>query len=534
MPPAKRFAKQAFRNSVFGEQALQEGYLLKLSAGVVKRWQRRYFVLSGHYLKYYEDEKDKGEPTKLKGAIDVKNLQGVSLESAGKEGTDIKLRPTVGAEGGAKKGKKDPEPITLRCKDAEAAKEWADLAGAIAGLHDEFEDDTLGITDRSKQVEAVSGDSTPEEVQNVRISSGSMNTNAENWEHANTIGIQHEQVGLESRDGTGMQDSNSLEGILDFEQGDQVLVDYRGRGKWCSGNVAKVCRHTTDASSGGVAKLYEIEYDDGERELGVGSDRIRSGGAYSCSTSTTTATAATATAAAATAAATSVATKPHRTEFREGESDDTSPDPERVEPPASEKSETQKKKTSKMKKQPKQQQPTARTKSARFAKRGQLRNSVVGMPITARLREGPLEKLSGSGRVLLLQQRRWQRRYFVAGGHYLSYYESERSASAARAFEGEGGGGGEGSGGRSGGGSGAVKGAIDLRSVTSVEVRANPDGSQGRVITLAVVAAGPAAGPVAGPAAEPAPGPAAGSDGDGDGGQDGAVTMTTLRAETPW
>ena len=54
-----RFAKRGFRGSVFGEQALREGYLLKQSAGVVRRWQRRYFVLGGHYLKYYENEKDK-------------------------------------------------------------------------------------------------------------------------------------------------------------------------------------------------------------------------------------------------------------------------------------------------------------------------------------------------------------------------------------------------------------------------------------------------------------------------------------------
>ena len=44
-----------------------------------KRWQNRFFVLSGHYLKYYEDQKQ----ATTKGVIDVNELQGCELDEDG-------------------------------------------------------------------------------------------------------------------------------------------------------------------------------------------------------------------------------------------------------------------------------------------------------------------------------------------------------------------------------------------------------------------------------------------------------------------
>jgi hypothetical protein len=41
------FTKAGFRNSVFDEAALIEGYLKKYSHGVFKRWQERYFTVQG-------------------------------------------------------------------------------------------------------------------------------------------------------------------------------------------------------------------------------------------------------------------------------------------------------------------------------------------------------------------------------------------------------------------------------------------------------------------------------------------------------
>ena len=47
-------ARHTHRDSMFGQSVLKEGYLEKESSGMLKKWQRRYFELSGHYLKYYE------------------------------------------------------------------------------------------------------------------------------------------------------------------------------------------------------------------------------------------------------------------------------------------------------------------------------------------------------------------------------------------------------------------------------------------------------------------------------------------------
>jgi len=70
------FAKSGFRNSVFEAPVIMEGWLKKHSTGMIKRWQKRYFTIAGHYMKYYEDEA-KDEKT-LKGTIDIAGLQSAS------------------------------------------------------------------------------------------------------------------------------------------------------------------------------------------------------------------------------------------------------------------------------------------------------------------------------------------------------------------------------------------------------------------------------------------------------------------------
>jgi hypothetical protein len=54
------------------QQFVKEGHLLKLSHGRLKRWQKRYFVLSGHYLKYYSSANTSSES--VKGAIDIREV----------------------------------------------------------------------------------------------------------------------------------------------------------------------------------------------------------------------------------------------------------------------------------------------------------------------------------------------------------------------------------------------------------------------------------------------------------------------------
>lgn len=59
-------------------------YLQKLSSGTVKRWQSRYFELSGHYLKYFEEKgkKDGNEEEGIKGTIDLENLCFCTVEGS--------------------------------------------------------------------------------------------------------------------------------------------------------------------------------------------------------------------------------------------------------------------------------------------------------------------------------------------------------------------------------------------------------------------------------------------------------------------
>jgi hypothetical protein len=75
------FAKAAQRGSVFQQPVLKEGYLEKQSSGMVKKWQSRYFELSGHYIKYYEKKESKSDET-LKGAVDLQEISEVTSQAA--------------------------------------------------------------------------------------------------------------------------------------------------------------------------------------------------------------------------------------------------------------------------------------------------------------------------------------------------------------------------------------------------------------------------------------------------------------------
>jgi hypothetical protein len=55
--PARRRSmatKKEFRKSVYSGETKLEGYLEKLSSGLRKKWQPRYFIISTHYLKYFQ------------------------------------------------------------------------------------------------------------------------------------------------------------------------------------------------------------------------------------------------------------------------------------------------------------------------------------------------------------------------------------------------------------------------------------------------------------------------------------------------
>jgi hypothetical protein len=81
MKSQSSFNKKNFRKSVFADEAgvLQSGYLQKQSTGVFKRWQKRYFVISTHYLKYYESKSDSDNESKIRGTIDLKETLSVNV-----------------------------------------------------------------------------------------------------------------------------------------------------------------------------------------------------------------------------------------------------------------------------------------------------------------------------------------------------------------------------------------------------------------------------------------------------------------------
>jgi hypothetical protein len=80
--------KRDFRASAVSASTavLIEGSLLKRSTGALKRWQKRYFVVGGHYLKYADDEDS--AHTKPKATVDLNALQQCMI----KRGTFITLR----------------------------------------------------------------------------------------------------------------------------------------------------------------------------------------------------------------------------------------------------------------------------------------------------------------------------------------------------------------------------------------------------------------------------------------------------------
>jgi hypothetical protein len=57
------------------------GFLNKRSDGLVKRWQKRYFTLSGHHLSYFINQPCNGDPSPdLKGNYDLRTLSGTDVD----------------------------------------------------------------------------------------------------------------------------------------------------------------------------------------------------------------------------------------------------------------------------------------------------------------------------------------------------------------------------------------------------------------------------------------------------------------------
>jgi hypothetical protein len=57
--------------------------MAKQSSGSVKRWQKRYFVASGHYIKYYDSKQAFEAGEMPKGAIDLALIDSISHDGGG-------------------------------------------------------------------------------------------------------------------------------------------------------------------------------------------------------------------------------------------------------------------------------------------------------------------------------------------------------------------------------------------------------------------------------------------------------------------
>eukprot|EP00937_MAST-01D_sp_MAST-1D-sp2_P004266 g4266.t1 len=110
------FSKSGFRNSVFEAPVIMEGWLKKHSTGLIKRWQKRYFTIAGHYMKYYDDE-TKNEKA-LKGTIDLNGLQ-----SAAQTALEGELQLVI-------KG----ETIILHAESAADGARWINILEPMIGI----------------------------------------------------------------------------------------------------------------------------------------------------------------------------------------------------------------------------------------------------------------------------------------------------------------------------------------------------------------------------------------------------------------
>ena len=129
----KKTRRQSFRKgeqqraSVYGDDIQQCGYLQKQTQGAIKRLQKRYFEVSGHYLRYYESEKKK----ELKGALDMTDCVHVK-----QKGCSIKV---------------DMGDITVKLKaetDHEA-ESWVDQLSALVPTGASDDPDALSPGDES-------------------------------------------------------------------------------------------------------------------------------------------------------------------------------------------------------------------------------------------------------------------------------------------------------------------------------------------------------------------------------------------------
>jgi hypothetical protein len=100
-------------SSVVTGENLRQGFLQKLSTGAIKRWQKRYFVVAGHYLNYTDDEDHAQEHDAIKASIDLFNVTEYTA-------SDNKITLAVGTE-----------KHQFKAEDQADAAEWLNVMRGI-------------------------------------------------------------------------------------------------------------------------------------------------------------------------------------------------------------------------------------------------------------------------------------------------------------------------------------------------------------------------------------------------------------------
>eukprot|EP00937_MAST-01D_sp_MAST-1D-sp2_P005555 g5555.t1 len=106
------------RRSVFENEISVQGYLEKLSSGMMKRWQSRYFELAGLYVKYFERAFPR-TPDHVRGVIYLDQLRVCAVDAE-----NVIHLVFDGSE----------KPMQLRARSAENAQRWAEEIRLNAGL----------------------------------------------------------------------------------------------------------------------------------------------------------------------------------------------------------------------------------------------------------------------------------------------------------------------------------------------------------------------------------------------------------------
>jgi hypothetical protein len=104
-------------SSIVTGENLRQGFLQKLSTGAIKRWQKRYFVVAGHYLNYTEDEDHAQEHDAIKASI---NLYDVTEYDA----SDNKITLAIGTE-----------KHQFKAEDQADADEWLKVMHMVTAEH---------------------------------------------------------------------------------------------------------------------------------------------------------------------------------------------------------------------------------------------------------------------------------------------------------------------------------------------------------------------------------------------------------------